>query len=474
MSTKRNPNGKHIYGLHFENILSIAGLTLSTEDGTLAKINKITAPNASGKTAFLEGLKAVFLGKGDCSDIVRIDEETATAAVSIGRMSITTMDITRTMGADGSNKPKIKVHEGVKPSSVQAFLAELVHNNIIFNPAAFVLASPEDRQRMVLEAIPVKVTRKNVAEWFPIKGLEDIDTNGHGLFVLKAIEDRLYDNRRDANRDTLNAENALTVLREKLPPDYDPKVFENWDVSALQAEQQEAGRLKEDKRQKALSAEKAAARARELRVEKDGLLRRLSQLDTEIDELDKQAAGFTAQAEEIVIPDDEQARLTLDRYTDAKVNYDHWKQAMDAQKEYDKRKAYSDQLGELLERARQLPMELLKQSEVPVAGLEIAMPEPGDRKANAVTITMNGKALHRLSTSEQARLGLSIAKAIAGDLRVVLWDRWEMFDLETTLALWDDMMKDDFQYFIADVAQTREEMEAGFTVSVDGKLPGMN
>ncbi|MBU0516875.1 MAG: AsmA family protein, partial [Proteobacteria bacterium] len=90
-----------------------------------------------------------------------------------------------------------------------------------------------------------------------------------------------------------------------------------------------------------------------------------------------------------------------------------------------------------------LPKQVMADLEFPVPGLSL----------NGDQITVDGKDLDQLSTSEQMKVSLALAKGLAGDLKVILVDRAETLDADSFAALVAEAESeaDGFQYLVTRV-----------------------
>lgn len=108
-------------------------------------------------------------------------------------------------------------------------------------------------------------------------------------------------------------------------------------------------------------------------------------------------------------------------------------------------------LTERIAKARTMPSELLKTAHMPIDGISV------DEKG---LIRINGTLIGSLSDGEKLELAMKIAKAQAGELKVICVDRWESLDKKSQDLLLKDMENDNFQYFITQVFDTESgEME---------------
>jgi len=102
----------------------------------------------------------------------------------------------------------------------------------------------------------------------------------------------------------------------------------------------------------------------------------------------------------------------------------------------------ASRLNDCVNLARVKPAELLKAMKMPIKGLGIN---------DQMQITIDGLPITNLSTSRQIKLALDIARATAGDLRIICIDRFESLDQEQQAIFLKEIEDDDFQYFISTV-----------------------
>jgi len=93
-----------------------------------------------------------------------------------------------------------------------------------------------------------------------------------------------------------------------------------------------------------------------------------------------------------------------------------------------------------IETARTMPGNLLKTAQMPIEGISV------DENGN---IRIDGTLIDGLSDGEKLELAMKIAKAQAGDLKVICLDRFESLKSEQKKIL-ETALTDDFQYFITE------------------------
>jgi ABC-type branched-subunit amino acid transport system ATPase component len=89
------------------------------------------------------------------------------------------------------------------------------------------------------------------------------------------------------------------------------------------------------------------------------------------------------------------------------------------------------------------PAELVKNADLPIKDLGID--ETG-------SITISGRPVKSLSTSEQIRLALDIARAVSGELKIICLDGFESIVGEAREELMKQINADSYQYFITESA----------------------
>lgn len=107
-----------------------------------------------------------------------------------------------------------------------------------------------------------------------------------------------------------------------------------------------------------------------------------------------------------------------------------------------------------IEKARELPMDLLKIAEVPIPGITV----DGEGK-----IRVEGTLLDGRSDGEQLELAFQVAKAQAGELKVICIDGISKINPSDRKWIEDEMLTDDLQYYILDTTEgdLRVEIKEG-------------
>jgi hypothetical protein len=123
--------------------------------------------------------------------------------------------------------------------------------------------------------------------------------------------------------------------------------------------------------------------------------------------------------------------------------------AMSMNKEIASLDEESVRLTGLIDIARTLPVELLKTAECPIKGLSVVEGVP----------LIKGLPIQNLSTGEQLELAVDIAKALTGELGVILVDRFESLDSDSQGVFLEKCKASGLQYFITKVSDNDYEIK---------------
>ncbi|MHB9901417.1 AAA family ATPase [Clostridium botulinum] len=111
---------------------------------------------------------------------------------------------------------------------------------------------------------------------------------------------------------------------------------------------------------------------------------------------------------------------------------------------------YSDDLTARIDKARELPGELLKTAKMPIEGISV------DSEG---LIRINNTLIDGLSDGEKLELAMRIAKAQAGELKVICLDKFESLNPKAQKKLLEEMSSDEYQYFVTSTMADEFEIE---------------
>jgi recombinational DNA repair ATPase RecF len=110
----------------------------------------------------------------------------------------------------------------------------------------------------------------------------------------------------------------------------------------------------------------------------------------------------------------------------------------------------SNDLSTKINKARDLPSELLKIASMPIDGISVD---------SDGFIRINNTLIDGLSDGEKLELAMKIAKAQAGELKVICLDKFESLNPAAQAKLLKEMTNDEYQYFVTSTEADDFEIE---------------
>ena len=177
----------------------------------------VKGSNAVGKTTVLRSIRAALLARDVGPDSIREGADKAEILVDVDDPHFR---VRRTITENGSTLSVETSPLDVKKKP-QTFLAELL-GTAPLDPLDLFLAKPAERRKLVLAALPVKITDEDVERWLPDFARElvpshirDVLTGMHGLDACATVHKILYDARAEANAATKEAVNRSMHLEKE-------------------------------------------------------------------------------------------------------------------------------------------------------------------------------------------------------------------------------------------------------------------
>lgn len=415
--------------VEYQNVLGLTEAKIEPGLVTLAE-----GGNGAGKSALIDGLLAAFSAKG-------IEGEVVTQGADKGRVLVKLSDghtIHATFTPDGKRTVRVMTPQGDKKGSPQGWLDDLFGTSII-NPVHFIELSPAEQRKVLLSALPIKVTQEDLQEWFG--EAVPVDTDKHGLEVLSEIEKLYYERRKTANTQVKSLKSELEVVGKDIPEGFDAAEWESVDTGSLTQQLQDIGRIEAEKRQKLADADRIVRQADEWnvaaqqkRTKADGITAEIARLQalhadllaqaTEHEEgaaaEQERAEQVRAEAEAIEVPDKTIIEEKLAAYSQAQRVLQQIQNRDRLTFEIEMAEAAAANLDKQVELARQKPKDLLAEASFPVDGLEFTEDD----------IRVNGLSIESLSSGEKLKLGVAIAKSMTGELGFICVDGAEVLDEE--------------------------------------------
>jgi energy-coupling factor transporter ATP-binding protein EcfA2 len=478
---------------------------LGIKEATIApgKITVLAGKNGQGKTSILKAIEALF--KGAPLSVVHQGTERAEIVAEMEDIRVSRVWTHKTTSV------AVKDARGFVRPAPQGYLDGLF-GNFAFNPLAFLLAEPKKRREILLKAMDVTATKEAIVA----DAGEDVPLppSGPALEMYSEAHKYFYTRRTDVNRRLKQKRAAAEEVLKKLSEGYKPvEGIEEMAVATrelISEKETEIAVLEEQKRAVERAAKTRVTLEDAIRVDTnsaeayrataalcvatpvtlDDARRHVQKLREMLREAEADEAAIrdalqhrdraTAKAEEaearIVITkatlaalpgafdnealsfaetvlaglkgqrkdcDDEQARQRI------------WNEHVVLREEAEDAEEQALNLSALVERfGSDLPAKALREAKLPVEGLTIE----GDN------VAIGGIIIDQLSTEEQMRVTLSIARAMAKELPLVCVDGVERLDDDHFAEFTKQAASDGFQYFVTRVGTPREgeiEVSAG-------------
>ncbi len=484
--------------IEIKNYLGIQSLEINPED-----INIFSGGNGKGKTSVIDAIqKAIYNSQNPRPKLIRAGEEEAILFIELDNG----MTIERKISEDGKDKVKVIDPLGVPVKQPESFLKKLIGQyNFGFNPVAFILKSDKEQAEILLSLLPINVTEDDVRTWFvdekiyPDGIVPPVNYYLHGLQVCKNLANKnsgwLYDKRALVNKEVETFGSEMKALQEQLPDNYDPEYWRNVSLSEIKDKEMDAMKKNQYIKQaeEIVSRENidieivkshTAARVSNLnelaRQEADNINDEIHRLELQIAALKEKIKSITHRLSDAVEQEysDQQneiqkikercqsAKDYLEKnqlvdiepikkeFQDAEYNRSFLPlvdKIKDLEQKYDNKKYEADMWDRFVSIARQKPAELLGKVKLPVPGLGI------DDEGN---ITINNLPIKNLSTGEQLKIALDIARVTAGEFRFICVDKYECLDEEVREEFERQIENDGFQYFITQVTSGEMKIES--------------
>ena len=415
-----------------------------------------SGPNGTGKTSFIESVKAFFKGGSDVT-IVRNGHDHGEVAVEFddgyaGR---------RTWNAAGETAITVTGPDGKKIPSPQKFLTSLA-DAVTLNPLALLSAPPGKRVAWLIETVPVEVSAEELTAALGVPFRPNGEEK-NGFDLISRLRKACYDDRTGINGQLTSKKKTIEELTLTLPevdPDAAPladlrarreavvreQAVAEKAIAAKRAADEKAVATKAEEKRKGLrdvaEAEIQAIRTR-LAVELGDVDRKMRAYVETLDTKERAALAdvATAHASQLTTLAEEIGRAeTLARQADQVATT---------------RVAISRYAAEVEELARRSEeqtaalagLDSLKEqlvSRVPIKGLEV---RDGD-------IWIDGVQFDRLNEESKVRVACQLARLRAGDAPILCLDGLESLDKKHFAAFEKFVEKSGVQAFVTVVEDT--------------------
>lgn len=414
----------------------------------LGKLNAITGDNGVGKTSILKAIKEAFRSSGVDPQLIRNEADEAEIMIEVDGTIMAERMITAT-----DNKVKV-TEDGITKPSPAKFLAELL-GPFIFNPVEFFLAKPKERRRLFLSAIKFMLTRKEIESTLNGDGKfiqwDDLDFQKHGLEVLEMLQTQIYNKRHLQNQDATRLQKALEQDRREIPETFDTEKFTEFDFTLQHSKLVEANEEISDNQNKSEKLDDLRHYANRIASDIQSRKQKLVELELELEGLDielnatnTKGKALAAEIESFEPPDIESMEAEIEEFNTSQELIAKIKEIGRREEEHNKVKANHERLDNLHKLLMTtVPQQLLAKMELPIEGISIS----GDQ------IKWDDVDIDNLSASEQIQFSMDVARALAGELKVICVDRLESLSKANIKKFRDAASdsSDEFQYFTTEV-----------------------
>jgi len=399
------------------------------------RVTLIEGANGKGKTSLLEAFRSVLSGGHDAT-LLRKGQTDGEIVMILDDGQEIRRDVSESKSSVTVTHPEIG--EVRKPRTVIDRLVD----SFALNPVDFLTAKKEARLQLLLAAIPLKVSPRDLSTVMKLTSLQP-SFEAHALPVLSLLEKDLYDQRTGVNRVAKEQRTTAKEMEKALPADVtgqDPaeqleyvrrkhKTF----LSDIAAASQKIRDLAD------VDIETARAKCERLIEEARAEFaeRRRDIEQAQADEQSKHADSVRDQDRHFV---EEITRLEsqANAHVRTKTTREHLEKLKTSA---DKAEEKSKQLTDALQEIEDVRAALVE--ELPIQGLSIT---DGD-------ILIDGIPFDRLNESRRVRLACDVAMMRAGALPLLAVDGIERLDAESIAELERFAEQRDVQLVLARVTE---------------------
>lgn len=256
-----------------------------------------------------------------------------------------------------------------------------------------------------------------------------------------------------ANNFIANSNNTLEVELSKLDNQLESEYQDLLQKYAMLKDQKKRDILTAVEEQKeiiAINNNKISAKEQELRgldeKEESEKLAVDEKVNSEIEKEEIRIGKAASYLKENTLIDIEPLQAEADRVTEMVGYLRDWDRIAEIRDgSLSSKQAYANELTSKINKARNLPGELLKTAKMPIDGISVDVEG---------RVRINGTLIDGLSSGERLELAMKVAKAQAGELKIICLDGWEKINEKAQQELLEKMTNDEYQYFITLVTDT--------------------
>ena len=259
-----------------------------------------------------------------------------------------------------------------------------------------------------------------------------------------------------ANNFIANSNNTLEVELSKLDNQLESEYQDLLQKYAMLKDQKKRDILTAVEEQKeiiAINNNKISAKEQELRgldeKEESEKLAVDEKVNSEIEKEEIRIGKAASYLKENTLIDIEPLQAEADRVTEMVGYLRDWDRIAEIRDgSLSSKQAYANELTSKINKARNLPGELLKTAKMPIDGISVDVEG---------RVRINGTLIDGLSDGEKLELAMKVAKAQCGELKLICMDKWESLDIDSQNKLLEEMTEDEYQYFVTEVMDTESK-----------------
>lgn len=453
-------------------IKNLFGISEKQLDG---KSVELTGGNGTGKTSVIDAIRYALTNKSDRDYIVRNGENEGEIIIETD----TGLNINRRSRTMQSDYKSVKQNGNIVPSP-EAFLRDII-TPLQLQPMEFMQMGKKEQNATILDMIDFPWNMSTIQEWFG-EIPPDVNYEQNILAVLNDIQAEngtYFQERQDVNRDIRAKKSVVEDIRLALPRDYDGSQWAEADIGGLYARIEKirksnetiekARRMKtgHDNKIRSFEADRDIALAaidREMTAREKSIDTKLASLQEQIHSLEKEKEGLAAMKmdrEKVAhseyrekVAKHEADLAVYEQYADQEIqpvdglleeaertekmksHVNEWRRMLSLQEEIRQLSRKSASYTEKIEKARNLPGEILGKAAIPIEGLSVKDGVP----------LINGLPVSNLSEGEKLDLCIDVAIQNPAGLQIILIDGVEKLSTEMRQKLYSKCREKGLQF----------------------------
>lgn len=446
--------------------LRIRNLFGITEYSSNGKSVELCGKNGAGKTSVIDSIKLALKNKSPRDFIIK-------DGASEGEVFIETdagISVNRKVRTGKADYKSIK-QNGEEVQNPESFLRE-IFTELQLNPVEFIAMDSKEQNRIVLDMIDFKWDLNWIREQFG-EIVPGVNYEQNILCVLRDIQSEegyYFRTRQDLNREARNKKAFIDEIGSSLPKDYNAAFWESVNLSQLykkiegirhvnkRIEDARNIMKNQDAKIRSFQADRdieIASLEKEITFERSNIEKEIERLKAQITALETRKGNLeeikshkvkaieqtykanVAQYETLVSEHQEWASKSPENASvlceeaqtaeTMKSHINEYHRMVELQKDVERLTAASENFTGLIEKARLLPGEILKECKLPIEGLTIEDGKP----------LINGLPINNLSDGEKLSLCVQVATQKENSLNLLLIDGVEKLSTQNRASLYE-------------------------------------